>query len=160
MQRHFIHRVSQSGKDRLLTGPPHNTQRAGPHGAFPPSLKIGNKHPDSKAGYDNRPPSWLHLVRCNASPEAGAAPPCQRFGPSPCPTHYGGRLASMPSADFCPVTPAITRRRAMACVALRLCSLDRCAAIRSPGPCSPSGASWDLRNVVHRMPDRPPRIRT
>jgi hypothetical protein len=37
---------------------------------------------------------------------------CRRFGPSPCPTHYGGRWATMPSADFCPVTPNVAVRRA------------------------------------------------
>ena len=37
---------------------------------------------------------------------------CRRFGPSPRPTHYGGRLATMPSADFCPVTPSVAARRA------------------------------------------------
>ena len=37
---------------------------------------------------------------------------CRRFRPSPCPTHYGGRLATMPSADFCPVTPSVAARRA------------------------------------------------
>jgi len=26
------------------------------------------------------------------------------FGPSPCPNHYDGRLANMPSADFCLIT--------------------------------------------------------
>ena len=37
---------------------------------------------------------------------------CRWFGPSPGPTHYGGRLATMPSADFCPITPGVTARRA------------------------------------------------
>jgi hypothetical protein len=37
---------------------------------------------------------------------------CRRFGPSPCPTHYGGHLATMPSADFCLITPGVTARRA------------------------------------------------
>jgi hypothetical protein len=37
---------------------------------------------------------------------------CRRFRPSPCPTHYDGRLATMPSADFCPITPGVTARRA------------------------------------------------
>jgi len=37
---------------------------------------------------------------------------CRWFRPSPCPTHYGGRLATMPSADFCPITPGVTARRA------------------------------------------------
>ena len=37
---------------------------------------------------------------------------CRRFGPSPCPTHYGGHLATMPSADFCPITPDVASKRA------------------------------------------------
>ncbi len=37
----------------------------------------------------------------------------RRFRPSPCPTHYDGPLASMPSADFCPITPSVTARRAV-----------------------------------------------
>ena len=36
----------------------------------------------------------------------------RRFGPSPCPTHYGGHWATMPSADFCPVTPNVAVQRA------------------------------------------------
>ena len=38
---------------------------------------------------------------------------CRRFGPSPCPTHYGERLATRPSADFCPITPSVAARRAV-----------------------------------------------
>jgi hypothetical protein len=38
---------------------------------------------------------------------------CRRFGPSPCPTHYGGRWATMPSADCCPLTPRLAARRAV-----------------------------------------------
>lgn len=38
---------------------------------------------------------------------------CRRFRPSPCPTHYGERLATMPSADFCLITPDVTARRAV-----------------------------------------------
>ncbi len=38
---------------------------------------------------------------------------CRRFRPSPCPTHYGGRLAIMPSADFYPITPCVATRRAV-----------------------------------------------
>jgi len=30
---------------------------------------------------------------------------CRRFGPSPCPTHYGRRWANTPSADCCAITP-------------------------------------------------------
>ena len=35
-----------------------------------------------------RPLRSAHLARC------------RRFGPSPCPTHDGERLATLPSADF------------------------------------------------------------
>jgi hypothetical protein len=31
-----------------------------------------------------------------------------RFRPSPCPNHYDGRLATMPSADFCLITARVT----------------------------------------------------
>jgi len=37
---------------------------------------------------------------------------CRRVWPSPCPTHYGGRWATTPSADFCPLTPDVAARRA------------------------------------------------
>jgi hypothetical protein len=37
---------------------------------------------------------------------------CRRFRPSPCPTHYGERLVTMPSADFCLITPDVTAKRA------------------------------------------------
>ena len=35
------------------------------------------------------------------------------FGPSPCLRHYPERLATMPSADSCPISPQITSRDAM-----------------------------------------------
>ena len=54
----------------------------------------------------------LPVVTGNAHAEISAAPLCRRFRPSPCPTHYGGRLATTPSADFCPVTPDVAARRA------------------------------------------------
>ena len=37
---------------------------------------------------------------------------CRRFRPSPCPIPYDGRLTTMPSADFCPITPGVAARRA------------------------------------------------
>jgi len=37
---------------------------------------------------------------------------CQRFRPSPYPTNYGGRWATMPSADFCPITSCVSTSRA------------------------------------------------
>jgi len=57
-------------------------------------------------------PGPLHLVRCNTDTRLVRLTFCRRFGPSPCPTHYGGRLATMPSADFCSNTLTVTRGRA------------------------------------------------
>ncbi len=54
----------------------------------------------------------LPVVTGYANAEISAAPLCRRFRPSPCPAHYGGRLATTPSADFCPVTPGVTAGRA------------------------------------------------
>jgi len=53
--------------------------------------------------------------------------PYSVFGPSPCPGHYSERLATMTSADFCPITPWIAPRHAMSL-------LDRCCLIRSYRP--------------------------
>ena len=67
----------------------------------------------SKAGYDTL--RHDHFTRSGAvwSLRNARLTLCRRFGPSPCPTHYGGRLATMPSADFCPITPGVTARRAV-----------------------------------------------
>ena len=46
------------------------------------------------------PPPRLHRHRYH-----GRLTLCRRFRPSPCPTHYGGRWATMPSADCCAITP-------------------------------------------------------
>ncbi len=35
---------------------------------------------------------------------------CRRVRPSPCPTHYSGHLATMPSVDSCPITPDVTAK--------------------------------------------------
>jgi len=35
-----------------------------------------------------------------------------RFRPSPCPNHYDGRWATMPSADFCLITLLVTQQSA------------------------------------------------
>jgi len=54
----------------------------------------------SKAGYDTGRHvrfTWSGAVR----PLRSARPMlCRQFRPSPCPTHYGGRSATSPSADF------------------------------------------------------------
>jgi hypothetical protein len=50
-------------------------------------------------------PTVTPPVGLNVSWELMETPtPFSVFGPSPCPPHYGRRLASMTSADFCPVT--------------------------------------------------------
>jgi hypothetical protein len=53
------------------------------------------------------------VVTGNAHAEISAAPLCRRFRPLPCPTHYGRRLATTPSADFYPVTPGVAAGRAV-----------------------------------------------
>ena len=61
----------------------------------------------SKAGYGTGRQSrftWAGAVRPLRSARLTL---CRRFRPSPCPTHYDGRLATTPSADCC----AITSRR-------------------------------------------------
>jgi hypothetical protein len=71
------------------------------------------------------PQSWLRGLGANsllpavagyATFELKSAPLCRWFGPSPCPTHYRGRLATMPSADFCSITPRV----AAVCAVCRL----------------------------------------
>jgi len=51
--------------------------------------------------------SLLPAVAGDATLEPSTAPLCRWFRPSPCPTHYCGRLATMPSADFCSITPCV-----------------------------------------------------
>ena len=66
----------------------------------------------SKAGYDTgrqRRFTWSGAVRPLRS---ARLTPCRRFGPSPCPTHYGERLATTPSADFYSITPGVATVRA------------------------------------------------
>jgi hypothetical protein len=67
----------------------------------------------SKAGYDTYRQSGF--TRSGAVPQLrqGRLTLCRRFGPSPCPTHCGERLATMPSADFCPIPPGVTAERAV-----------------------------------------------
>ncbi len=99
---------------------------------------------------------------------------CRRFGPSPCPPHYGGRWATMPSADFCP-------HHAQRCRPARCPGYGR---VRwplqcfrpgpqsgSPGHHSPRSVRWrfqpfrtgpqfDSPSGTGRLRDRSPRIRT
>jgi len=81
-------------------------------GRFLRGLKDHHKMAAFNAGYETNRQD--HITRSGAiSPlRLARLARCRRFGPSPCPTHYGGRLATMPSADFCPITPDVTARRA------------------------------------------------
>jgi hypothetical protein len=82
-------------------------------GRFLQGLKGHHRMATSNAGYAT--------IRQGRFTRSGALRPlrfarlarCRRFGPSPCPTHYGGRLATIPSADFCPITPDVAARRAV-----------------------------------------------
>ena len=71
----------------------------------------------SKAGYDTGRHvrfTWSGAVR----PLRSARPMlCRQFRPSPCPTHYGGRSATSPSADFCSITHGVATERAAPVVA-------------------------------------------
>jgi len=46
-----------------------------------------------------------------------------RFRPSPCPNHYDGRLATMPSADFCLITHRVTPAGAIGFHLIRSCKV-------------------------------------
>jgi hypothetical protein len=66
----------------------------------------------SKAGYDTGRHvrfTWSGAVRPLRSARLTL---CRQFRPSPCPTHYGGRSATTPSADFCSITPGVATGRA------------------------------------------------
>jgi len=66
------------------------------------------------------PQCWLLLLRQYSLTRSGMETlSCTgsslifRFRPSPCPNHYVGRLATMPSADFCLITPPVTQQSAI-----------------------------------------------
>ena len=101
----------QSGRRGFFSPGSHSTPHAGPHGALPPDWKRQPLMAAFNAGYT--------MHRHDPFTRSGAVRSvrhmwltrCRRFRPSPCPTHDGGRLATMPSADFCPVTPSVAARR-------------------------------------------------
>ena len=76
------------------------------------------------------------------------------FRPSPCPIHYDGHLATMPSADFCLITLWVTPYRAI--------GFHRVRSYGSMTPacldfCSTSSPVWWFTD---RLLSRSPRIRT
>jgi hypothetical protein len=99
---------------------------------------------------------------------------CRRFGPSPCPTHYSRHLATMPSADFCPVTSDVTARCAAwialgsgghsiaFAMALSPAPLATTETLGFDGDSVPFGPAlrFDSHSRTGRMLGRSPRIRT
>jgi len=67
----------------------------------------------SKAGYDTLRNGRFTRSGALLSLRNARLSLCRRFRPSPCPTHYDRRLATMPSADFCPITPGVAAKRAV-----------------------------------------------
>ena len=63
---------------------------------------------------------------------------CRRFRPSPCPTHYGRRWATTPSADFCPITPRVTTGRAVRLTVGSVGFSTAFAMVLSPAPMASS----------------------
>ncbi len=76
------------------------------------SLKGHHQMATSNAGYGSNRQDRFTRSGAIRSLRSVRLSRCRRFRPSPCPTYYGGRLATMPSADFCPITPGVTARRA------------------------------------------------
>ena len=95
---------------------------------------------------------------------------CRRFRPSPCFTQYGGHLAAMPPADFCPITPDVAAWRAARvavgsggdsrafALALRLTPMATTAPLRFDGDSGPfrSGPQFDSHRDTGRKWDRSP----
>ena len=83
-------------------------------GRFPKTLK------SSRPISSYLPQCWLLLLRQRSLTRSGMKQlSCTgsslifRFRPSPCPTHYGEHLATIPSADFCLITLPVTQQSAI-----------------------------------------------
>ena len=75
-----------------------------------------------------------------------------RFRPSPCPNHYDGRLATMPSADFCLIINKVTPVDAIGFHLIRSFEL---MTLKGQGTCIPEPHWW----VTDRLLSRSPQIR-
>ncbi len=76
-----------------------------------------------------------------------------RFRPSPCPIHYDGCLATMPSADFCLIINKVSSIDAVGFHRIRSFQLME---LKSQGTCIPE-PDW---LVTDRLLSRSPQIRT
>jgi hypothetical protein len=93
---------------------PQHPACGGPHGARPSDWK-GLQHDDRvvlQSWLRHTAPRPFHPVGYSTSVSGARLALCRRFGPSPCPVHYGERLATTPSADFCPLTHDVDAARA------------------------------------------------
>jgi hypothetical protein len=88
----------------------------------------------------------MEILSCTGSS------PIFRFRPSPCPTHYGGRWATMPSADFCLITRPVAR---LSAIGFHLFALPCRWTQGSQGTCIP-GPHW---LSADRRLSRSPQIR-
>jgi hypothetical protein len=87
------------------------------------------------------------------------------FCPSPCPGHYSRHLATMTSADFCPVTKQVTLKGAMEPL------LQMMPIVRVSSPSTTASDAWALisrygpsrellQKKIQCLQGRSPRIRT
>jgi len=74
------------------------------------------------------------------------------FGPSPCPIHYDGRLATMPSADFCLI---INKVAPVDAIGFHLVRSFQSMTLESQGTCIPE-PHW---LATDRLLSRSPQIR-
>lgn len=67
---------------------------------------------DFKAGFETGHRNRFTRSGAIRMPRSVRLSLCRRFGPSPCPAHYGGRLTTTPSAGFCSLTHGVAAKRA------------------------------------------------
>ena len=80
------------------------------------------------------------------------SPLVKMFRPSPCPLHYDGRLATMPSADFCLITERLTP---LCAIGFHLFCSFQSMTLESQGTCIPE-PHWLFTD---RLLSRSPQIR-
>ncbi len=87
------------------------------------------------------------MFKCDKAP-----PLFLMFRPSPCPNHYDGRLATMPSADFCLITHRVASVRA---IGLHLIRSPRSIHSLEPRHLLTRASLVDYRSLVKQIsPDK------
>jgi hypothetical protein len=128
----------------------------------------------SKAGFETRRHDRFTCSGAIRPMRSARLTLCRRFGPAPCPTHYGGRLATTPSADCYAITLGV----ATECAARIIIGSGGLLHAFRRGPQSGSrddhcdlrvrwrihafqhGPQFDSHSHTDRMPHSSPRIRT